>query len=87
MKMNSFCLQMFNESKEKGEDDSQLQEELELSHCKHCFKPFKNLRGLWSHIAQMVPCRKFYGEEALKEMKEKLAELYGGSGTIIVQST
>jgi hypothetical protein len=35
----------------------------------------------------MVPCRKFYGEEALKEMKEKLAELYGGSGTIIVQST
>ena len=64
--------QLFNESQEKG----QLQDELDDSHCKHCFKPFKNLRGLWSHIAQMVPCRKFYGEDALAEMKQRLAELY-----------
>ena len=66
--------QLFNESKEK----SRLQEELDNSHCKHCFKPFKNLRGLWSHIAQMVPCRKFYGEDALADMKLRLAELYVG---------
>jgi hypothetical protein len=70
---------MFNQSKETGSDgDNQLQQELDNSHCKHCFKPFKNLRGLWSHIAQMVPCRKFYGEEALLEMKENLAQLLCG---------
>ena len=70
---------MFNKSKQTGSDgESQLQQELDNSHCKHCFKPFKNLRGLWSHIAQIVPCRKFYGENALLEMKENLSQLYGG---------
>ena len=69
---------MFNQSKQTGNEENQLQQELDNSYCKHCFKPFKNLRGLWSHIAQMVPCRKFYGEEALLEIKENLAQLYSG---------
>lgn len=71
--------QLFNETLDGTEDDdddeSRLKVELDNSHCKHCFKPFKNLRGLWSHIAQMVPCRKFYGEDSLEEMKHKLAEV------------
>ena len=43
--------------------------------CRRCFKPFVSLRGLWSHVTQLRPCRKFYGDEAILEMRESLSAL------------
>ena len=43
--------------------------------CRKCFKPFISLRGLWSHVTQLKPCRKFYGEDAILEMRESLSAL------------
>lgn len=43
--------------------------------CRRCFKPFVSLRGLWSHVTQLRHCRKFYGDDAILEMRESLSAL------------